>query len=134
MLQAAVTNAALEGAPSDDEQMTFLRFVDELTAAHVRFLTFLDDPDKWFDANGITKPNLSMGGLETILRDALPAIAANQEWRDLLANDLNLRGLASVSFGVTMTGAGVWAKRTTRLGSRFLAFINQTPPEGPRGK
>lgn len=125
MLQSAILNAALEGAPSDDEQMTFLRFVDELTPAHVRLLVFLEDSATFFDTAGIAKPNLTMGGLETILQQALPEIARNQEWRDLLTNDLNIRGLASANFGVTVSGAGIWVKRTTNLGSRFLRFVTQ---------
>jgi len=43
-LRNAVANSPLPGAPDDSTQLLFLRFVDELTAAHLKILAVLNDP------------------------------------------------------------------------------------------
>jgi hypothetical protein len=63
MLRNALINAVLPGAPEEHEQITFLRFVDELTPAHVRMLAFLADPVRWFDQHGLQKPTYTAAGL-----------------------------------------------------------------------
>jgi hypothetical protein len=43
-LRNAVLNAALPNPPHEDEQMIFLRLIDQLTPWHLRVLSVLNDP------------------------------------------------------------------------------------------
>ena len=65
--RAALRNAVVSSATSDldeFEQLTFIRYVDELTAFHLVLLVYLRDPSGWFDRHGIEKPTfLSSSGV-----------------------------------------------------------------------
>ena len=45
-LRNAVANSPLPGAPDDSTQLLFLRFVDQLTAAHLKILAVLDRSER----------------------------------------------------------------------------------------
>lgn len=122
-------NAVLPGAPEQHEQMTFLRFVDELTPLHIRMLAFLADPVKWFDDHGVEKPQFMSAGVSAILEKGLPELEGRRDVYDIAARDLEQRGLASPSLHVMMTNAGIWSPRTSAVGNRFLAFVTLAEPE-----
>ncbi|GAA4740612.1 hypothetical protein GCM10023328_22240 [Modestobacter marinus] len=132
-LRNGVLNSLGPDAPDVDEQARFFRLVDQLTPSHLRLLTFLDDPGAFFDAAGVARPNLLMGGRSSLLSQ-LPDFAGRPDgWVDLLTRDLsdaaltNMGGLNTIS-----TGDSLWRSATSPLGGRFLRFIStpealQTP-------
>ena len=120
----AIVNSVLPGAPEEFEQMTFLRFVDELTPLHVRMLRLLDDPGGWFDGHGIPRPDLMSAGLWAIFEPGLPALAGKREMSDLALMDLMSRSLTlHMTVGGMMSGSALWARRSSDFGRQFLAFI-----------
>lgn len=122
-LRNAVLNVALPAAPATDLIRIFLRYLDEFTPSHLRLLAFLDDPIAAFDARGLPKPDLMMGGRSHLLEEALPEFAGRRDFYDPLASDLERAGLANAALHVTMTGTGLWQSTTTDRGKQFLAFI-----------
>ncbi len=121
----AVLNSVLPGAPDEYEQMTFLRYVDELTPLHVQLLSFWADPRGWFAANGRQVPNWMAISLQGIMAEAFPQLAPQQPLTDLVLNDLMSRRLfVEATVRGTGTGQGMMAKRTTELGDCFLRFIS----------
>lgn len=128
MLRNALVNAVLPGAPEQHEQMTFLRYVDELTPLHVRILAFVADPVQWFDDRGLERPRYMSAGVATILELGMPELAGRRELYDRVAFELQQRGLADVPLHAMMTNDGVWSQRATGLGQRFLHFITLEEP------
>ncbi|MDX6237535.1 MAG: hypothetical protein QOG10_2350 [Kribbellaceae bacterium] len=126
-LRHAVVNSVAPGAPDVDEQARFFRLVEQFSAAHLRLLNFLDDTGAVFDRDGRARPSYQYGSLGQLLEDAIPAFAGRRDWYDLLMTDLvNSRlvlGDANSLHG-TMTEHGLYQKRSSALGQRFLAFIS----------
>jgi hypothetical protein len=73
-LRNAVLNAALPTAPDTDTQMMFLRWVDEFTGSHLRLLTVLNDPPRWFADHNLQPLNLSAGARSHMVERALPEL------------------------------------------------------------
>lgn len=125
-LRNAVLNSVSPGAPDADEQARFFRLVEQFSAAHLHLLTFLDDAGGMFDKSGRPRPDPMMGSLGGLLEGAIPQFAGRREWYDLLMTDLaNARlvlGDANSLHG-TMTGGGMYQRRSSGLGRKFLAFI-----------
>ncbi|HET7057475.1 MAG TPA: hypothetical protein VFI05_02010, partial [Nitrospiraceae bacterium] len=71
-LRNAVLNSALPNPPQEDEQMIFLRLVDQLTPWHLRVLRLFNDPVEWMKENGITYPGWGMGGVSTVIEHCFP--------------------------------------------------------------
>lgn len=124
-LRNAVLNSALPSLLSEDEQMIFLRLVDQLTPWHLRLLAFLDDPDQWIRTEKIELPYIA-GALSTVLEACFPDLAGRRDLYGQLVRDLQVEGLAadgSYLHGM-MTSQGMVAGRTTDLGKRFLTYIS----------
>ena len=120
----AIVNSVLPGAPEEFEQMTFLRFVDELTPTHVRMLTFLSDPVGWYERHGLQRPDLMTAGLWAVIEPALPELGGKHERSNQILSDLMARGLMmSSTIGGMMSGASLWVPRISEFGQQFLAFI-----------
>lgn len=122
LLKNCLVSMAVESERDEFMDLQMFRFVDDLTPEHFTVLQYLASPGAWFDAKGLTRPNLSMGSPSSLMRQAqLPVSGAAL---DIVLRDLNDRGLVDTgSLGTTMTGTGVWADRITPLGSELLAFV-----------
>jgi hypothetical protein len=130
-LRNAVISSALPMGLGDYEQLTFIRYVDELTGLHLRLMTYLSDPTGWFDRHGIEKPSgiLSSSG-ERLLEIGMPELAGHQERYRQALGDLGTRGLADAgAMSGMVTEQGLWVPRTTAIGNRFLAYISDPADE-----
>lgn len=124
-LRNAVLNSALPNPPQEDDQMIFLRLIDQLTPWHLRVLALLDNPVGWMERNGIQNPDWGIGGPSTVLEHCLPDLRGQRETYDQIVRDLQTEGLLGQGqyLHVTMTGSGMVASRTTERGKRFIKFI-----------
>jgi hypothetical protein len=124
-LKNAILNSAMPHSQEESLQQIFVEFIDSLTVWHIKVLDLVKSPPEWAKQNGHTFPDLQMGGFSTILESAFPELRGRRDFYDQLGKDLAYRGLAHTdSFHVTMTGAGLMEKRTTRMGDTFLRFIS----------
>lgn len=125
-LRNAVLNAALPNPPQEDEQMIFLRLIDQLAPWHLSVLSVLDDPVRWMGRHGVANPNWGMGGTSTVLEHCLPDLRGQRDTYDQIVRDLQSEGLLGQGqfLHVTMTGGGMVASRTTDRGKRFIGFIS----------
>lgn len=125
-LRNAVLNSALPGSPDDSLRHIFIQFVDDLTEWHLRMLKLFHDPADWFQKNNRTKPGLIVGSLKNVLIAAYPELESRRAFYDLVASELDAKKLLDVgSLHATSSGNGMWVKRTTELGDKFLAFISE---------
>jgi hypothetical protein len=124
-LRNAVLNAALPNPPQEDEQMIFLRLIDQLTPWHLGVLSVLDEPVRWMERNGVANPGWGMGGTSTVLEHCLPKLHGQRDTYDQIVRDLQSEGLLGQGqfLHVMMTGGGMVASRTTDRGKRFIRFI-----------
>lgn len=131
-LQNALFNVGVGDGLDADKRAIFLRYVDELTPSHIRFLRFLDNPTGWFDAHGLSWPNNIMaGGLMNVVQIVFPDWARDEPFLDTIAADLIARGLIdNPGLRTMMTASGLTAQRTKLKGREFLAFISG-PFDGP---
>jgi hypothetical protein len=124
-LRAAVLNTATAAEPDEEMQLLFLRLIEVYSAAHLQLLKLLDDPTGTFDARGIERQSSATGTIGAIVIEPM-----FPEWETpfytRIHADLEADGLAHGISGL-MTPQGVWSRRTTPLGERFLRFI--TEPE-----
>ena len=118
-----VVHSIAPDAPTVDEQARFFRLVEDFTPAHLRLLSFLDDPGSVFDASGIPRPNIAAGPTFAIVEAGLPEFRDQRDWYMLLASDLSSAHLMNRELTGMMTEAGLWRPYTSSLGRRFLAFI-----------
>ena len=125
-LRNAVLNAALPNAPDDNEQMIFLRLVDQLTPLHLRTLTLLDNPRTWMEKHQVPNPGWGMGGVSTVIEHCLPDLRGQRDIYDQLIRDLQADGLIGQGqfVHVTMTGGGMVESRTTDRAKRFIKYIS----------
>jgi hypothetical protein len=114
--------------PDDFMSIRFLRFVEDLTPEHFVVLQYMANPRAWFDAKGITRPNLAMGSPGQIMNQAnLPVVGTV---RELVIRDLADRTLANVSgLNMTMTVDGAWQPMATPLGQQLLSFVSESDPQ-----
>jgi hypothetical protein len=127
-LRNGVLNTLSPDAPTLDEQARFFRLVEQFTPAHLRLLSFLNDPGALFDAAEIPRPSIAMGGRGALLEGGLPEFKDRGDWYGLLGRDLADAGLTSFSgLNTVQSGASLWQSGTSELGQRFLAFISESP-------
>ena len=131
-LRAAVVNAATGNGPSDDEQLMFLRFVDELSARHLSVLAIVsrheeeigklisyDEAFKFF-----VSKDPSVGDREVLLY-----ILAELRDRRLIHFQTNeVVDFDDGYFGVVDPGDPKNTRRILAMdwGRRFLAFVTDT--------
>lgn len=126
-LRNAVLNVAVGIDIDEDTQSMFLNMIDVLTPSHLRILKLFQAPETYANAKGVGLSHMSMGGHGQVIETVFPELRGKREFYDTLIRDLFSRGLTTVErTGVTMTGHGLIAKRTTQLGDEFLRFI--APP------
>jgi hypothetical protein len=124
-LRNAVKNSARLGAPNENVQLMFLRFVDELTPLHLRVLSLFEDPRKRLEDCGRALTPAAAGGIAPLIYHYIPESngqghLAEQIWRDLSARGL----IEHVGLFVAMTTEGVLTPRATYFGRQFLKFIS----------
>ena len=125
-LRNAVLNSALPNPPQEDEQMIFLRLIDQLTPWHLRILALLDNPVQWMERNGVQNPSWGMGGVATVIEHCLPDLRGQRDTYDQIVRDLQAEGLIGQGqfIHVTMTGNGMIQSRTTDdRGKGFIKYI-----------
>ena len=124
-LRNAVLNAALPNPPQEDEQMIFLRLIDQLTPWHLRVLSVLDEPIRWMERHGVSNPGLGMGGPSMVLERCIPEFRGQRDTYDQIVRDLQSEGLLAQGqfLHMTMTAVGMVQSRTTDRGKRFIRFI-----------
>lgn len=123
-LRNGVLNSISPDAPVVDEQHRFFRLIEQFTPAHLKLLSFLDDPGAALDRAGVPRPSLLAGGRGHLLEKAIPEFAGRRDWYDLLMSDLTAAGLHNGSgLHAVMTGQGVYAPSLSPLGERFLTFV-----------
>jgi hypothetical protein len=123
-LRNAVGNSPLPGAPDDSTQLLFLRFVDELSALHLKVLAVLNDPNSFIAKAGPI--NESGSGLELLMRHCIPETRQSAEGvLEQIHRDLENRGLVmQENFKGALVREHATQKRTTALGKNFLRFIS----------
>jgi hypothetical protein len=128
-LKNAVTNSALVGAPGDDLQLMFLRFIDELTPWHLRILSLFDNPPAYLELRGTHAEGIASGGCSILVERCHPDLRGQSEFIAQLVRDLQSRGLLAQGnfLNVTMTGHGLISQRSTALGRELIRFITRPP-------
>lgn len=117
-LRNAVANIATGQAPEEAMQHLFLNFVDSLTELHIQILKLFQSPTP--------PPNMSMGGLSSVLEYNMPEMRGRRDLYDQLWKDLYTRGLINTDgMHTAMSGNGLGQKRTTGMGDAFLRFISE---------
>jgi hypothetical protein len=124
-LRNAVLNSVLPQPPHENEQMIFLRLIDQLTPWHLRVLSLLSNPIRWMELNAVVNPNWGGGGVSTVVEHCLPDLRGQRDTYDQIVRDLQAEGLLGQGqfMHVTMTGNGMLQSRTTDRGTRFIRFI-----------
>lgn len=124
-LRNAVLNSVLPNSPQEDEQMVFLRLIDQLTPWHLRLLSLLDDPVAWMERNRAANPGWGMGGVSTVVEHCLPDLRGQRDTYDQIVRELQAEGLLGQGqyLHMTMSGRGMVESRTTERGKRFIRFI-----------
>jgi hypothetical protein len=127
-LRNAILNTALGDTPEQSLTKMFLNFIDAFTVWHIKILSLFDDPDCWFKTHNKLFPNLTMGGLSNVIQEAYPELKGQDDFCNLIWEDLKRAGLHNTgSLHAMMSAQGLLASRTTDFGKQFLAFIrNQT--------
>lgn len=124
-LRNAVLNSALPNPPQEDEQMIFVRLIDQLTPWHLRVLSLLNNPRLWMERNGVAYPGWGVGGVSTVVEHCLPDLRGQRDTYDQIVRDLQVEGLLGQGQFLhgTMTGGGMVESRTTDRGKRYIKFI-----------
>lgn len=124
-LRNAVLNSALPNSLEEDEQLIFVRLIDQLTPRHLRVLALLNDPPRWMERSGMANPGWGAGGVSTVLEYCLPEFRGQRDFYDQIVRDLQTEGLLGQGqiLHVTMTGRGMLESRTTARGKRFIRYI-----------
>ncbi len=126
-LRNAVVNSALPDAPDDTLQQLFLNLIDTCTSWHITLLKLFQGPEEWAKKRGHRFPSWSIGGIATVIEDAFPSLKGQQDIYRLVWQELFRSGLVNTDgLGTTMTASGMLAKRTTKIGDKFLAFISES--------
>lgn len=85
----------------------------------------MNDPPAYCQRHQVPWPNIYMGGLRAVIEQALPDLAAGQDFLETLGADLTRFGLINQpGFNTMMTGEGLKAGRGTDKGAEFVSFIS----------
>jgi len=130
-LQRAVVSAANPESPAEDVQLQFLRYVDELSATHLRILACLTDHIHMIS---MMRSLLDViGGLRLYLHEDLDPVVCRAFLHDLNARSLiamvdleDLPEFESKQQQLVTESSTTQPLRVTSLGRRFLNYI-ETP-------
>ena len=76
-LRNALLNIALLRTPDEDQQQIFLRYIEELTAWHIKFLALFENPPRLLATRGI-RNNYYIGAGSQVLEDVYPKLAGKR--------------------------------------------------------
>ncbi len=120
-----LANAVANSVSCDFEEsvmMMFLDMIGKYTDWHLKVLVFFQNPTKFSDKN----PSMFMGSPGQVLFDCYTELKAQEELVSKIVKELHADGVFSLdSLNTVMTGNGALAKRTTKLGDEFIAFITR---------
>lgn len=123
-LKNAVINSGCPHALEQSLQQMFLSWLDVFTVWHLRLIRIYQNPEKWEKENNRHFERLYAGGADHILESAYPELKNRRDFYDQIWKDLFQKGLVNCdSLHGIMTGRGIFEKRTTDLGDKFLGFI-----------
>lgn len=123
-LSNAIVNAAMPCPPDEALQQIFIGLVDSFTVWHLRILKLLESPRDWFAARKQRPPDISMGGLGSILEAAFPELTGRRSLYDVIVRELHARGLIEIeSVHGMMSGPALLEERVSEMGRQFLRFI-----------
>jgi hypothetical protein len=124
-LRNAVLNSGMPNSPEEDEQLIFVRLIDQLTPWHLRLLAVLNHPVQWMEHNEVTYPGWGMGGVSHVIEHCLPDLRGKRDTYEQLVRDLQADGLLGQGqyLHVTTTGHGMVESRTTDRGKRFIKYV-----------
>lgn len=125
-LRNAVMNTALNIKIDENEQMMFLNLIDSMTPWHLKLIDYFDDPKERFRENNINPTEYMMGSPISPLVEFYPELVNKDDFINLLVKDLYNDGLLGIKdLNVTMTSNGLYERRLTEYGKRFLSFIKE---------
>lgn len=120
-----LANAVANSVSCDFEEsvmMMFLDMIGKYTDWHLKVPVFFQNPTKFSDKN----PSMFMGSPGQVLFDCYTELKAQEELVSKIVKELHADGVFSLdSLNTVMTGNGALAKRTTKLGDEFIAFITR---------
>lgn len=120
-----LANAVANSVLCDFEEsvmMMFLDMIGKYTDWHLKVLVFFQNPTKFSGRD----PSIFMGSPGQVLVDYYPELKAQEELVSKIVKELHADGVFSLdSLNTVMTGNGALAKRTTKLGDEFIAFITR---------
>jgi len=124
-LRNAVLNSALPNPPQEDEQMIFLRLVDQLTPWHLRVLGLFTGPVEWMKRSEIHYPGWGMGSVSMVIEHCFQELRGQRDTYEQIVRDLQTDGLVKEDrfLHITMTGSGMVEARATDRGKRFIKYI-----------
>ena len=119
-LKNAVLNTAAGSSPEESLAQVFVALVDRFTEWHLKILKVFQNP--------ALRIPLGVRSVAGVLVRAYPELESRrpfyeQVWRDLYQNGL-VDSDSDILFG-GMTPDGALAKRTTKFGDQFLAFVSE---------
>lgn len=126
-LRNAVANSARPNAPSDDEQLAFLRLVDSLTPWGIRLIIFLHDPGTWMVRNKIQHPGVLTASVGHVIEHTFPELRRQGEFYGQIARELQAAGLIipGLFLNTTMSGRALYQRQTTARGLAFVMYITE---------
>lgn len=117
-LRNAILNVATGQSPNEALEHMFFDWIDSLSVLHIKMLKLFQNPTP--------PPNMSMGGLSSVLEYNMPELRGHTPIYTQVWKDLYMRGLTNTDgMNVTMSGQGLAAKRTSEIGDEFLRFISE---------
>lgn len=132
-LRNAMLNAALPDAPEADIQQLYLELIDRLTPTHLRLLSLLDEPTRWFHQRpDLKRPEFALTSSRIqLIEAALPELGTKgPEVIERFYVALTDGGLINGPLQGMMTADGAWEPVTTEHGRALLAFIRAPLPGG----
>ena len=126
--RAILINSLVSSDLTDDEKEYILSLVNDLTALHIRVLSFMYDADGYVQRHGLKPSNLDFGGFRVIFEKVFYPISIDVTRSAY--SDLYRRGLVTTedSIFATMTSSRgrqliASPSRVSALGQRFVRFI-----------
>ena len=126
-LRNAVFNSGVPDSPDHALQQIFLDLIDYFTEWHLRLINLFQNPKAALEAAGFDRRNHMTGSMIMAIETVYPELQGKKAFCDILWRDIHARGLTDTpSLGGMITVDGMFAKRTTDIGDRFVAFITRT--------
>lgn len=129
-LRNATLNSALDQLPDDAERQMFLDLVDRFTAWHLRILKAFQHPRLWAETHNVRyQPTVTSNG-EDFIKAAFPELANREAFFRRAWTDLSQTGLVGGNIDAVASAHAWEDPRTTEIGNRFLAFIEEPHGSG----